>query len=354
MSVYDVIVIGAGQAGLAMSYYLKKAGLSFLVLDQHKQVGESWRRRYDSLVLFTPRAYSCLPGLPFPGKQEGLPTKDDVACYLESYAAFYAFPIRHQQTVVTVSRSNGKYLVQTDSAHTYIAKQIVVATGPFHRPHVPGWSKSLSSSINQLHTHEFRNPSQLVEGSVLVIGAGNSGAQLAVELAAECRVYLALGNKRAHLPLFFLGKNLFWYLDKSGISKITIDSKLGKWVAARPDPIFGYKAEIQQLVAENRLTLKPRVVTADHDSVHFSDGSRLTVPNLLWATGYQPDYKWLGDLPGVLNSAGQPVHNRGVSPLPGLYFLGLPWQYRRSSALLGGVGADAAYLYEHIRQYAYL
>ncbi|WP_134683148.1 flavin-containing monooxygenase [Brevibacillus migulae] len=351
MNIYDVIVIGAGQAGLAMSYYLQQEGLSFLVLDQHQQVGESWRRRYDSLVLFTPRTYSGLPGLPFPGNQDELPTKDDVAHYLQLYAAYFQFPIRHQQTVISVTLQRGTYLVKTDAADSYLAKQIVVATGPFHRPLVPSWSKRLASSINQLHTNEFRNSAQLVDGPVLIVGAGNSGAQLAVELAAERHVYLAFGQNRAHFPLILWGKNLFWYLDKLGFSNITINSRLGRWLAAKPDPIFGYKEEIKQLIAQNRMTIKPRARSANHDSVHFTDGSQLSVPNILWATGYQPDYTWL-DVPGVRNPDGKPIHDRGVTPLPGLYFLGLPWQYRRSSALLGGVGADAAYLSEQIRHHS--
>jgi putative flavoprotein involved in K+ transport len=344
---YDVVVIGAGQAGLAMGYYLGKTGLSYVLLDANPQVGDSWRNRYDSLVLFTPRSYSDLPGYPFPGERSGLPNKDDVADYLALYATKFQLPI-HQGTVVQKLNKMPEGFQITTNKGEYSAKRVVVATGPFHTPFVPKWSESIASDIYQVHTAAYKNPDELQEGPVLVVGMGNSGAQIAVEIAENHEVFLANGQARKFLPITILGKSIFWYFEKIGFLSTTIDDKLGNWLSNKPDPIFGYGKELKALVNRGHIIEKPRAIEANGEQIRFVDGTNVVVKNIIWATGFKPDYSWI-DIPTVLNGQGKPVHKRGISPIEGLYFLGLPWQYKRGSALLGGVGEDAHYLFNYIR-----
>lgn len=346
----DVIVIGAGQAGLSMGYYLKQSSLSFLLLDSRSRAGESWRERYDSLELFTPRRYSQLPGLNFPGDPNALPNKDDTADYLQEYAASFALPIRFNRTVTRLEKSDSVFIVSTNE-ETFRAKQVVVATGPFQTPFIPAIAQNVSSQVVQLHTAEYKNPQQLQPGNVLVIGAGNSGVQIAAELAREKNVLLSVGHPPKFLPLSLFGKSIFWYFEQFGILYADISTKRGAWLRKQPDPIFGYKKELQHLHQLGRLQWKDRTISLSGTQAVFSDGSTASIDNLIWATGFKPDYSWI-HMPGLLDAEGKPVHKRGVTPIKGLYFLGLSWQYRRTSALLAGVGTDALFLADGIKRHA--
>jgi len=337
----DVLVIGAGQAGLAMGYYLKDLPLTYALLDANPRVGDSWRTRYDSLVLFTPRMYSSLPGLQLSGDPDGYPGKDELADYLERYARHFDLPVHLNTSVQRLERSEAGFRVRT-SQGTYQAKQVVVATGPFQKPFIPKLLGSLSPDVFQIHTAAYQNPRQLKPGSVLVVGAGNSGVQIAAELCADRDVYLSVGKEMKIMPSRILNRSLFWWFDVLGISKATLDTTIGK-ILRRNDPIIG--TEIKPLLKQGKVKQRGRAQALNGRVVEFSDGETCTVDNVIWATGFHYDHRWI-DIPGVIDGNNDIIHQRGVTPIEGLYFLGLPWQYRRGSALLLGVHQDAQFLAE--------
>lgn len=339
---YDTIIIGGGQAGLAMGYYLKKSGGSFLILDQASSVGESWKKRYNSLKLFTPRSMSSLPGLPLSGEEDVYPGKDEVASYLEEYAKRFDLPLKLKTTVVKLEKETGVFKMSTDQ-ETLLAKQVVVATGPFQTPALP--AEARAGTVHQLHSSSYRQANQLVPGSVLVVGGGNSGAQIAVELAETRTVYLSVGAKMKFLPQRLAGKSIFWWFKHLGVLSVTSTSRLGKFIKKQPDPIFG--KELRELIRQGRIIIKPRFRDMEEERVAFEDGTAMEVSNIVWATGFKQDFDWIS-VNGALDTKGKPIHHRGVSPVKGLYFIGQPWQHRRGSALLQGVGQDARYLYGKI------
>ncbi|MNX01697.1 putative oxidoreductase CzcO [compost metagenome] len=342
MPTHDVLIIGAGQAGLAMGYHLAQRDVDFLILDGSPRIGDVWRNRYDSLVLFSASQYNHLPGMPFPKAPDTYPTKDEVAEYLETYASVFGLPVRLDSPVTALSPTPDGYRVETPT-ETYLAAQVVIATGPFQTPFVPPFAQNLDPSVFQIHSSQYRNPDQLPPGDVLVVGAGNSGAQIAEELARTRKVHLAIGRKQPQLPQEFLGKTIFWWLKAMGAFEVTVDSPAGRWLRAR-DPLFG--TDLRKLQRDCGVERMPRVTHADAETVHFADGRTLSVPAIVWATGFRSEYPWV-KVP-VFDANGQPQHLRGVSSSPGLYFLGLPWQVRRGSALLLDVGRDAASLAEQI------
>ncbi|CRK56626.1 monooxygenase, putative [Alloactinosynnema sp. L-07] len=330
----DVLVVGAGQAGLAMGYELTQAGLDFLIVDGAAEVGQSWRRRWDSLRLFTPARYSSLPGLAFPAPATHLPDKDEVAAYLADYARHFALPLRLDAGVRELRRADGGRFEAVTDRGILTAKSVVVATGPFQTPAVPAFANQLPPEILQVHTAHYRNPDQLPDGPVLVVGAGNSGVQIAGELARTRTVTLAVGTRQPALPQRFLGRDLFSWLDRLGVMRVPAQSRLGRRMRER-DPLIG--TSLRDLERQGvRLTGR---VTAD--------GSRVDATTIVWATGYRPDYAWL-TVPDSVGANGEPRHNAGVSPIPGLYYLGLPYQRTRGSALLGWVGHDATHLMDHL------
>lgn len=341
---YDVLVIGAGQAGLSMGYFLKNTNLSFLLLEQGGEVGESWRKRYDSLKLFTPRFYSSLPGLNLRGDANGYPTKDEISDYLSHYVETFSLPVK-LGTVITKLDKQGDYFVLSTSQGEYRSKQVVVATGPFQKPNVSEFSKFLSDKVLQLHSSEYKNPNQLQIGATVVVGGGNSGAQIAVELAGDTPVYLSVGHEPRFLPQDICGKSIFWWFDKLGIYKASVHSKVGQMIKNNPDPIFGYNLKSQ--LKDGKVHQKPKAVSANLNQMIFEDHSKVEVSNVIWSTGFKSDFSWIS-IPSLLDDNGMPVHKRGVTPVKGLYFLGLPWQFRRGSALLQGVGLDAEYLADKI------
>lgn len=341
---YDTIVIGAGQAGLSIGYYLKQLNQNFLILDKGKELGESWNNRYDSLVLFTPRMYDSLPGLILKGDPHGFPTKDEIVNYLKSYADYFSLPIQLQTEVVNVQYIDEIFTIKTGTEN-FQSKNLIVATGPFQTPRIPSFSKKLSKDILQLHSSQYKNPSQLIEGNVLVIGGGNSGAQIAVELSKEKETSLAISKKLSFLPLVFNNKSTYWWLDKLGLLKASTNSFVGKAIQKKGDPIFGF--ELKDAIKNKEVFLKPRVIDGAQSQITFEDLSVLQVDNIIWATGYDSIFRWL-EIEGVFNQEGKILHQRGITNVKGLYFIGLPWQYRRGSAILQGVGYDAKYIVEHL------
>lgn len=345
---YETIVIGAGQAGLAMGYYLKQDNKRFLILDKGKALGEVWKNRYDSLKLFTPRMYSSLPGLILDGKQQGFPSKNEIADYIKQYTEMFALPVELNTEVLSVTRNEEGFCVETTNGIFY-TPNVVIATGPFQKKRIPAFSSFLSENILQLHSSEYINPCQLQPGNVLVVGGGNSGVQIAVELSEEKDTYLAISKKPKYFPLTIGGMSVFWWLDKLGILKVKNKSFIGNLLRKKGDPIFG--SELKNAIKDWEVTLKGRVVNGVYDHVIFEDSTILEVKNIIWATGFQQEYEWL-KVDDVIDKQDKIIHNRGISPVKGLYFLGLPWQSRRGSSLLQGVGYDAKHIIEHMKNTA--
>lgn len=341
---YDTIVIGAGQAGLATAFYLKKIKHNFLIIDKGKEVGESWMNRYDSLVLFTSRMYNALPGLTLEGEMQGFPTKNEIVQYLKRYVNKYELPIQFQTEVVKVQHQQGLFVIQTNQG-VIQSKKVIVATGAFQSPRIPSFSSNISKDVFQIHSTQYKNPSQLKEGNVLVVGGGNSGAQIAVELSRERETHLAISKKITYLPLVIQKKSIFWWFDKLGILKVSTDSFLGKVIQKKGDPIFGY--EMKDALKRKELTLNPRMINGIHNEVTFEDQTTIKVQNIIWATGFHSIYPWL-KIDELFNADGKIIHHRGVTNVKGLYFIGLPWQHRRGSALLQGVGFDAEFIIKHL------
>jgi putative flavoprotein involved in K+ transport len=334
----DVAVIGAGQAGLAIGYFLARQGRRFVILDGADSIGAAWRNRWDSLVLFTPRRYDGLPGLAFQGDPDGYPTRDEVIAYLEEYAATFELPIELERTVRSLTRQDGRFLVELDDRRLE-ADQVVVATGPFQDPNVPAIAAQLSPDVFQTHSADYRRPGEVPSGRVVVVGGGNTGFQIAKELSRTHDVQLAIGTRQTPLPQRLLGRDLFWWLTKLGLLEKTVDSRIGRRARHR-DTLIGSRP--RELERRYGVELTPRAVGASERTVRFADGNELDVDAVIWATGYRSDYSWIG-LP-VLDGDGLPSHRRGVTEIPGLYFLGLSWQHTRGSALLGWVGDDAEFI----------
>jgi putative flavoprotein involved in K+ transport len=338
----DVVVVGGSQAGLAMAWHLARQGLRFVVLEAGPEVGHTWRSRWDSLKLFTPAQYDALPGMAFPAPADTYPTKDPVADYLQAYAAAFDLPIRLNAQVTDLRRVGDDFEVRTADA-TYRARQVVVATGPFQVPFIPPPAAKLDASVTQLHSADYRNPQALPEGPVLVVGGGNSGFQIAEELAATRTVDLSIATTYPMLPQRRGGRDLFWWLTRLGLMRVTVDSRLGRRASQREFIIGTNRKRLERA----GVRFRPRLVDAEGRRVRFADHSLLEeVGVVVWATGYRSDYAWV-HLPGVVRE-GHVVHRRGVTEVPGLYFLGLSWQHTRGSALLGFVNDDAAYLAEQI------
>jgi putative flavoprotein involved in K+ transport len=326
----ETLVIGGGQAGLAAGYYLSRAGIPFLTLDGGERVGHSWRERWDSLELFTVGRYSALPGLPFPGDPERFPGKDEVADYLASYAEALDLPVRTNTKAARLTHASGRYRVDAADGSSYEAPQVVVATGAYQRPYTPEVAQTLDPSVVQLHSAEYRNPDQLPEGDVLVVGGGNSGVQIAQELSETRRVRLAIGTKPPRLPRRILGKSLHWWGDHLGL----ITAPIGRLRRSKRSGDLLIGTSYKQLTQRYGVELLGRV------GVEGDPPPRADV--VIWATGYHPDYSWI-DVP-VLDERGQPIHRRGVTESPGLYFLGMHLQHSLGSSLIGFVRHDAEFV----------
>jgi putative flavoprotein involved in K+ transport len=339
----EVAVIGAGQAGLAMGHFLKRRGRRFIILERASEVAPAWRERWDSLTLFTSRRYSALPGLAFPGDPDGYPTRDEVIDYLERYADMFELPVELDSDAKQLDRTDdGRFRLEVNGRPT-TADQVVVATGPFQTPYVPKLAEKLSADVFQTHAVGYRRPDDVPQGTVLVVGGGNTGFQIAKELSSTHKVVLSIGSKQKPLPQRLLGRDLFWWLTTMRLLNKTVDSRLGRKLAMR-DTLIG--SSPREMTKRYGVELKPRLVDVDGQQERFEDGSRLEVDAVIWATGYRADYSWI-DLP-IVDESGRLRHRRGVTDVPGLYFLGLTWQHTRGSALIGFVKDDAAFIAERI------
>jgi len=339
---FETVVIGGGQAGLSAGYYLAERGVDHVILSDEGTVGDNWRRRWDSLRLFTPARFSGLPGMPFPAPPAHFADKDEVADYLERYAARFELPVRTGVRARSMTWDGTRYRIAVDGGATVLeADTVIVATGPFQRPRVPRVAERLSRTIFQIHSSEYRNPFELPEGPVLVAGAGNSGAQIAVELASFRKVWLA-GRDTGHLPRRLLGRDVFDWLWPV-MQRTTAYTWMGRRMRANTrqsgDALIGLT---QRDLRRAGITRVGRV-EEERGGLPLCGDVVLEPRVVVWCTGFEPDYDWM-ELP-VFDDEGRPRHERGVATdLPGLYFLGLRFQHRLSSSLIGGVGADAAYV----------
>jgi putative flavoprotein involved in K+ transport len=343
---YDVAVIGAGQAGLTMGYELTQQGRSFVILEGADSVGSAWRARWDSLTLFTPRRHDGLPGLEFPGDPDGYPGRDEMVAYLETYAQTFELPVRTGSAVRSVRGNDGGFTLDLQDGGRVEADQVVVATGPFQIPRVPEFAADLDPKVFQTHSVGYRNPGELPDGPVVVVGGGNTGFQIAQELAASHDTHLAVGSRQTPLPQRLGGRDIFWWLGRLGILEKNVDTRLGRRLSTR-DTLIGSSPRTAKRAG---VVMHGRAVGASGRTVVFEDGSTLDVASAIWASGYRFDHSWI-ELP-IADEKGKLVHRRGVTDVPGLYFLGLPWQHTRGSALVGWVKDDARFIAERIAERA--
>jgi putative flavoprotein involved in K+ transport len=349
---FETVVIGAGQAGLSAGYHLRRTGRSFVILDGNERLGDSWRHRYDSLRLFTPARYVGLPGGRFPGKGSISPTKDEMADYLETYAARFDLPVRNGVAVDGVRREGDTYIVTAGDAG-FEAANVIVATGAHSEARVPALAGQLDPSIVQMHSSEYRNPSQLRPGGVLVVGAGNSGGDIALELIATHPTWLS-GPDRGHIPFHidtWTSRNIAVRLVVfAGRHVLTIRTPIGRKAkiraASQGDILVRVKPK--ELLAAGVVRV-PTTTAVREGAPVLEDGTVLDVTNVIWCTGFRHDLSWI-DLP-IFGEDGAPNHERGiVTSEPGLAFVGLPFQYAAASDVLPGVGRDAAYVVKHLEQ----
>jgi putative flavoprotein involved in K+ transport len=347
---HHVIVVGGGQAGLAVGYFLARQHRRFAILEAADTPAAAWRDRWDSLRLFTPVLYDSLPGLAFPGDPDSYPGRDDVVAYLTDYARRFDLPVELNSRVRVVRRSDdGRgYDVEIDGDRTYLADQVVIATGPFHVPRVPPIGQPLDEGVAQFHSTDYRRPDQVPAGPVLVVGGGNTGFQIAEELAHTNEVHLSVGSRQTPLPQRIAGRDLFRYLDALGLMRVSVESRFGRRLRYRETLIGSSPRAARERYG---IRLRDRTVDAQGAEVIFADGSRLAPAAVIWATGFAVDHSWV-HVP-VFDDAARLMHHRGVTASPGLYFLGLTWQYTRGSALLGWVKDDAELIAGHIAELAH-
>jgi putative flavoprotein involved in K+ transport len=344
----ETIIVGGGQAGLAVGYYLAQLGRSFLILDANRRTGDSWRTRWDSLQLFTPAYLNALPGLAFPGPQDRCSAKDEMADYLEEYAARFDLPVRRGIRVEAITRNADRLVIMADGQRLEAAN-VVLATGGYQLPYRPGFADELDAGILQLHSSEYRTPSQLQDGDVLVVGAANSGAEIALEASATHRTWLSgrhpgseptrPGSRadRIFTPPFWL------YISRVASVTNPIGRRLRPRMLTTTLPLGRVKPK--DLAAAGVVRL-PRTAGVRDGRPVMDDGQVVDVANLVWATGYRPAFDWVHI--DIFDPAGQPVHDRGITAEPGLYFIGLFFLSSLASSLVGGVGRDAEYIARHI------
>ena len=348
---HETIIVGGGQAGLSVGYHLKKEGRPFVILDANERIGDSWRTRWDSLRLYSPASRDALPGMAFPAPRNAYPTKDEMGDYLEAYAAQFELPVRSGAAVEALTKENGSY-VATTGAGRFEADNVVVATGVFQKPYTPDFAGDLDPGITQLHSSDYRNLAQLQDGPVLVVGASHSGADVAYEAAASHDVILS-GKDNGQIPAPIesrRGRLTFRLLLFAGTHILNVDTPMGRKM--RPHvrhgggPLLRYRKK--DLAAAGVERVLARTVGVERGLPALDDGRVLDVRNVVWCTGFRPDFAWIR-IPFEIGDDGYPVQYRGVAESsPGLYFAGLPFLHSFASMLVAGAGRDAERVARHI------
>jgi putative flavoprotein involved in K+ transport len=347
----ETVIVGGGQAGLIAGYELKKRGREFVILDAQPRVGDAWRNRWDSLRLFTPGRDCELPGLRFSAQRSLAPTKDEMADYLEAYATHHNLPVRNSVRVARLSKSGDLFQVAS-TAGDFIATNVIIATGSYGDPKVPSFAADLDPHIVQLHSAAYRNPSQLQPGGVLLVGGGNSGADISLELVQAHRTWLA-GPKVPHIPpnidkwfaRTFVVRGVRFVQRNVLCLRTPIGRRAAPKMRGKATPLIRVKPKWLARAGVQRVG---RVVGVHDGLPQLDDGQVLDVTNVIWCTGYRHDFPWI-DLDTAFDEQGSPVHSRGVScEVAGLYFVGLEFQFALASASLWGVARDAAYIVKHL------
>ena len=345
---YDFIIIGAAQAGLSMAYRLKKQNRNFVILDKENEIGASWLNRWDSLKLFTPTEFNHLEGLDFPAPKGHYPSKYEVANYFKAYVNHFDFPVKLETLVKKIDKQDGVFRLTTNQGE-YYCKNLIIGTGPFHIPYTPAFSKKIDHSIHQIHSNYYKNTEQLKPGCTLVVGGGDSGYQILDEISASTsnQVYFSGDTSVKTLPQEILGKTLWWWFTKFGYLSFSKNSWLGKKISQGKQPVIG--TDVKEILARKNVLPVGHCLDAEENIITTEDQEINNLSNIVWATGYRPNFNWIKGL--ELDKDNYPVHDRGISNMKGLFFIGLPWLHTRGSATLGGIKKDAAFLTEHIQQY---
>ena len=351
---FDTIVIGGSQAGVATGYYLKQQGRSFVILEGSERVGDGWRKRWDSLRLFTPAKYNKLPGLRFPAKPWTFPTKDEMADYLEAYAATHELPVRTNVWVDSIRRNGAGYVV-TAKNKRFEADNVVIATGAFRHGKVPAFAADLDPAITQIHSVDYKNPSQLSPGSTVIVGCGNSGVEVTNDLIGRHDVTIA-GKPPGQIPFAhgtrkarYVFLPMVRFMGRQVLSQRTpIGRKVGPKLVRMGNPLIRTKRKDLEAAG---VTFVPRATDAKDGALVLEDGRTLRPDNIVWCTGFRYDFSWI-DI-DVFDDEGAPRHRRGiVEDAPGLYFVGLLFQFSLASDVVTGVARDAKYVVDHIQKAA--
>ena len=337
----DIVIVGGGQAGLALGQGLKEHGADFVILDRSPEPGWVWRQRYSSLKLFTPSQYSSLPGLPIPLAKDTYLTKDQVADYLRNYARHFDLPVENGVTVNSLVRHDTGFRLET-SRGRMTANRVVVAAG--QTPWRPDFAGALDPDVLQLHSADYKDPLQLPPGDVIVVGAGNSGAQIAEELTESHTVYLSYEELPKQFPQRYLGKDIFFWFMLWGVMSKKRDPKRPGERAGGAVPLIG--GQLREMLKDGRIRRLPRTRGCEGGHLAFADGTVRRPDTVIWSTGYRYKLDWL--MPEATDSLGLPIHVRGVSPVPNLYYIGLQDQYRKSSGFIGFLRPDVDYLVKQL------
>jgi putative flavoprotein involved in K+ transport len=346
----ETVIIGGGQSGLSVGYYLAKTGRQFVILDASERTGDAWRNRWDSLLLFTPARFNALPGMRFPARRDVFVSKDAMADYLEAYQQRFQLPVRHGVKVDGLRRQGSRYVVSAGELEI-VADNVVVAMANYQIPRIPGFAKALDPRIVQIHSSAYKNPSQLQEGSVLVVGAGNSGADIAMEVAKSHPTWMA-GKESAAVPFRiepFIARNFLVSIVRFvGHHILTVRTPIGR--KARPKFLASaaplVRVKPKDLVASG-IHRVSRVAGVQDGLPLVEDGEVLDVANVVWCTGFRPGFSWI-DLP-IFGDGQEPQHERGiVASQPGLYFVGLHFLYAATSDTVTGVQRDAHRVAKHL------
>jgi putative flavoprotein involved in K+ transport len=345
-AVLDALVVGGGQAGLAAGYHFRRAGLSFEILEAAEEPGGSWPGYYESLTLFSPSRYSALPGMPFPGPPDRYPTRDEVVGYLRRYAEAFGLPVSTGERVLRAERAGAGFRVLTAGGGEYRARTLIAATGSFAKPHRPRFPGQEAFRGRILHVAEYRNPAPFRGKRVVVVGAGNSAVQIAYELAAVARTTLATRAPLRFEPQTILGRDVHFWLSVSGLDRLPLGRLFD---VSEPGGVVD-DGTYAAAVRSGRPGRRPVFSRLTESGVVWDDGTEEPVDAVLLATGYGPNLDYLRPL-GALRDDGRPEQRGGMSrAIPGLYFIGLPFQTSFASATLRGVGSDAALVVARARR----